>query len=367
MKKSDQDIHADFLPGPDCYLSIQEYIDNCPDPLLSSERNTPMVESLTMQIAMQQQMEKALLIPNRRAGLMAAFTAFVPSGYYLLAHYRLSAATELILEQLPRWGIRVERVDFHDFNRLSEAIKSKTRLLFTEFPAGPYLDVINLSGCADVAHKKQTILMVDHSLVSGLVRPGKYGADLVISSGHWLTGQGDCIGYIAGAEDLLAFIEDILSLWGSQISPHALPVLNQGLITQNLRIEQQSRTALEIAQFFSNHPKIAETVYPGLEQHPDYTFARQQLSQFGSTIVWKLNTNTAGCMRMLSNPQISYVGTTWGTAVTTLEYIAAMSYLPLNAALKNQLGIFSNVVQISVGLELKQDLLRDLEQILRQV
>lgn len=360
-------LNLSAMLRPDCYHTFQEYLDNCPDPLLGSIQQNPIYASLTMQLAFQQQMEKAILLPNIRTALVALCTAFVPPGYRILAHYRLSAAVELLLEQLPCWGIRVDRADFHDLRYVAEAITSKTKLLFTEFPSLPYLDIINLSACSELAHKKQALFVVDHSLIGEAIKPKRYSADLVMCSGHWLTGQGDLIAYIAGSEELIAFIENMLSFWSNSISNESMQILQQGLVTYDLRMSQQSQNAYEFAKFFLKHPKISQIFYPNIEQHLDYTLARQQLSQFGNILICLLNTNTEGCIRLLNHFKIAYISTTWGTAITTVEYISAMSYLSLNATLKNQLGIFPNIIQISIGLEPLQNLLRDFEQALRQV
>ena len=58
----------------------------------------------------------------------------------------------------------------------------------------------------------------------------------------------------------------------------------KGLETLALRVEKMSANALEVAKFLSKQREIKSVLYPGLESHPQFELAQQQMKG-GSTLI----------------------------------------------------------------------------------
>jgi cystathionine gamma-synthase len=55
-----------------------------------------------------------------------------------------------------------------------------------------------------------------------------------------------------------------------------------------VRVAQQNRTALAVAQFLEAHPRIERVWYPGLASHPDHSIAAAQMSGFGGVVSFEV-------------------------------------------------------------------------------
>ena len=61
-----------------------------------------------------------------------------------------------------------------------------------------------------------------------------------------------------------------------------------GLETLHLRIERHSKSALEIAKFLKNHPKVKKVNYPFLEGDENYKYAKKYLKYAGGILSFEL-------------------------------------------------------------------------------
>src|SRR5207247_8624759 len=67
---------------------------------------------------------------------------------------------------------------------------------------------------------------------------------------------------------------------GPSLSPFNAWVLLKGVETLGIRMEAQSRGALELARWLESHPRVERVYYPGLASHPQHALAmRQQRSR----------------------------------------------------------------------------------------
>ena len=76
------------------------------------------------------------------------------------------------------------------------------------------------------------------------------------------------------------------------MSPFNAWLMLRGLKTLSVRMKEHERNALRVAHFLSQHPKIKEVYYPGLEDFPGHGIAKAQMDGFGAMIasggwVWR--------------------------------------------------------------------------------
>ena len=97
---------------------------------------------------------------------------------------------------LPNVGIKVNFTPVNDFGAVEAAINEKTRLLFIEAVGNPALDIADIEGYAEVAHRHGLPLVVDATFTPPpLLRALDHGADFVIHSlSKWIGGHGAGIG-----------------------------------------------------------------------------------------------------------------------------------------------------------------------------
>ena len=184
-------------------------------------------------------------------------------------------------------------------SELDQYFKPNTKAFYAESVANPSARVLDFARMAELAHSHGVPLVVDNTFATPyLCRPIEFGADIIVHStskyldGHALglggviidSGKFDwaahgCVyteafgnaAYIVKARAQL--IRDI----GCLQSPQNAFYLNLGLETLHLRMPQYCKNAQAVAEYLSNHPKVAEVFYPGLSSSPDHELAQKYL------------------------------------------------------------------------------------------
>jgi cystathionine beta-lyase/cystathionine gamma-synthase len=116
-----------------------------------------------------------------------------------------------------RLGIAVTMVDTCDLTAVKQALQPNTKLLVAETIANPLLEVADIAALAELAHRKNTPLLIDNTFASPILcRPLELGADLVMESlTKTLNGHSDVIlGFLGGREDVWERVPTVISTWG---------------------------------------------------------------------------------------------------------------------------------------------------------
>jgi methionine-gamma-lyase len=112
---------------------------------------------------------------------------------------------------------------------------------------------------------------------------------------------------------------------------------------------------------------IAEVYYPGLENHPGYTFIGKQMKAAGGIIAFELNTDLAGGTEFINAMQLFSIAVSLGDAESLIQHPASMTHSPYTPEERNDAGISDSLIRISVGLENVDDILADLKQALTYI
>ena len=168
-------------------------------------------------------------------------------------------------------------------------MRPNTNIVFTEAPTNPYLRVIDLAGVVKVAKKHKAMTIIDATLASPYnLRPLEMGIDVVIHSAtKYFGGHNDLMaGVTMGKHDLLNDLYRMQRMIGAVPGPFTCFLLERGLKTFGLRMEQHNRAGLAVARMLESHPKVEKVWYPGLASHPDHMIAKKQMKGFGSVITF---------------------------------------------------------------------------------
>lgn len=175
-----------------------------------------------------------------------------------------------------------------DFNAIENAIKPNTRMIFSETPTNPILQLADVQGISDIARRHNTkrdsdsqILHVcDSTFATPFVtKPLTLGADIVVQSttkyydGHNVTFGGCVILKSPAHHPIVSLQRNIL---GNMMAPDTGFFTLQTIKTLPLRIARQSESATKIAEFLEHHPKVLSVTYPGLKSYPQRELALRQ-------------------------------------------------------------------------------------------
>ena len=142
------------------------------------------------------------------------------------------------------------------------------------------MEIIDIESVSKIAHLKNALVIVDNILASPVLqKPMDLGADIVVYSGtKHIDGQGRSIGgaILSTKDHCEEYIKPFIRHTGPTLSPFNAWVLLKGLETLQYRINQHCNNALKVANYLYQHPKVEKTIYPGLNNHPQYSLAKSK-------------------------------------------------------------------------------------------
>jgi len=239
-----------------------------------------------------------------------------------------------------------------------------------ETPSNPMLDMVDLAAVADLAHAAGAIVVVDNVFATPLLQqPLTLGADIVVySATKHIDGQGRCLGGVVLAEQ--KFVDELLTPFlrhtGPTLSAFNAWVLLKGLETLDLRVREHVANAAKVADFLAGHRRIRRVLYPGRADHPQHALAMAQMSGAGSLIAFEVEGDRAATFRVVDRLKLIDISNNLGDAKSLITHPSTTTHQRLSPEARAELGIFDNLLRLSVGLEDVEDIMEDLDAALAQ-
>ena len=293
-------------------------------------------------------------------------------GDHIIAFYDIYGGTQRLFNDiLTQYGFEITYVDATEPENVERAIRENTRLVWIESPSNPFLRLCDIQAIADIAHKKDVLLVVDNTFLSPYFqRPLELGADVVsYSATKYLGGHSDVL---AGAlttnnKQIADRIYLQQNATGTVLSPFDSYLVLRGVKTLELRMERHQYNATKIAQFLKSEEKIEEVYYPGLEDSPQHELALKQQTGFGGVVSFRLKGDKHTVETFISHLEIIPLAVSLGSVESLLEVPSYFSHAELDEETKNKLGITDTLIRLSVGIENVEDLIGDLKSALSQI
>jgi len=333
--------------------------------------------------------EACVTFATGMAAIAAVLGVLLKSGDTLLSHRTIYGCTySLFTNWLPRLGIKVLLEDLTGPERLRALLDQNPEIMvvYGETPCNPSLDLLDLGAMARIVGehngrrppRRRVFTVIDNTFATPFCqRPLEHGIDLVVQSltknigGFGTDLGGAVIGPRLLEPDLLLYRKD----FGGVLAPRAAwPHLVYGLPTLALRTRQQIATALRVAQFLEQHPKVERVSYPGLPSHPQHELARHQMRDFDGKfapgiMIYLVLRGDGEAVRRLGARVIDQVAenalsvtlaVSLGQIRTLIEHPASMTHAAVPAAIQEQSHIDPGGIRLSVGLEHPDDIIGDL-------
>jgi len=315
--------------------------------------------------------DDATLFASGMAAITTTLFAMLSKGAHVVVTDDAYRRTRQFLHQvLRRYGVEVSTVPASDYDRMEEAIRQTTRLIFSESPTNPYNRVLDLERVAAIGRRHRVKTIIDATFSTPInQRPLEFGIDLVIHSAtKYLGGHNDLLaGVVLGNKELVSGVRDLQGVMGPVADPFTAYLLIRGIKTLALRIGRQNDNAQRIAEFLEAHPKIARVYYPGLPSHPEHSIAVRQMRGFGGVVSFDVRGDLDAASRLVDACRLPRIAPSLGGVESLIEQPALMSFYELTTEERLQVGITDTLVRYSVGVEDADDLIADLRQALEHV
>jgi cystathionine beta-lyase/cystathionine gamma-synthase len=313
--------------------------------------------------------EAALAVGSGMAAITTAILANVRAGDHVIAqHTHYTATLTLLTATLPRYGVEVTQVDQRDPQAFAGALRPNTRIVYTESPTNPTMDLTDLRATAQIAHAAGALAITDNTFASAYnQRPLDLGYDLVAHSAtKYLNGHADVTaGALIGSRALIEAAWEYARVHGPVLHPFEAWLLRRGLQTYELRMATHNRNALEVARFLEGHAAVAQVYYPGLESHPQHDLARRQMAGgFGGMLAFELKGGYDAAYRAIRRTEVCLLAVSLGGVESLIIHPASMIHAHQTDAERASAGISPGLIRLSVGIENVEDIIADLEQAL---
>ncbi len=332
-----------------------------------SRFTNPSVREFEEKMALLEGVEDAVATATGMAAVFASFLAFLKTGDHLLASKAVFGSSYTILTQyLPKWGISFDWLPT-DTGKWQEMVRPNTKMLFLETPSNPGLDVIDLAFTGQFCKRNSLIFNIDNCFATPyLQQPARFGADLISHSAtKWIDGQGRVLGgVVAGSKAMIAEVKKLCRSAGPSLSPFNAWVLSKSLETLAVRMDRHCENALLLAQFLEQNGQVARVIHPFLDSHPMCAVAKQQMKKGGGIVAFEIKGGLEQGRRFLNSVQLCSLSANLGDTRTIVTHPASTTHAKLTEEARQEVGITSSLVRVSVGLEHIDDIVADIAQAL---
>ena len=330
----------------------------------------PTVDAVEQKITALEGGVGALCTSSGQAANLIAILNLARSGDHVVSMASIYGGTfNLFAVTLKKMGIEVTFVDQRaDDAEIEKAIRPNTKAVFGETLTNPSMDVLDIERIAALAHRHGLPLIVDNTFLSPYFQnPLKLGADIVVHSGtKYLGGHNDTLAgfLITNREDIQEQLRFIIKTTGATLAPMDSWLILRGIKTLGVRMDRAQENALKIAHFLEKQEYVTRVLYPGLESHPGYELMKKQARGFGSILTFEVDSKERA-YHILENVKLIQFAESLGGTETLITYPITQTHADLSREELDRNGITDRILRLSVGIEGAEDLIADLEAVLK--
>ncbi|PSK96095.1 cystathionine gamma-lyase [Haloactinopolyspora alba] len=284
-----------------------------------------------------------------------------PGDHIVIPDDAYGGTFRLVSKVVERWGVSWTPVPVGDPDAVRAAVRPETKIVWVETPTNPLLGVADVAALAAVAHDAGALLVVDNTFATPyLQQPLSLGADVVVhSTTKYCGGHSDVVGGALVAADAalgdeLAFHQNTI---GAVAGPFDAWLVLRGLKTLGVRMDRHCDNAERIVALLTEHPRVAQVLYPGLPDHPGHDVAAKQMSRFGGMVSFRVADGEQAAVDVCDRARVFTLGESLGGVESLIEHPGRMTHA---SAAGSALEVPGDLVRLSVGIETVDDLLADL-------
>lgn len=328
--------------------------------------NTPNQKAVVEKLVALENGEAGLVFSSGMAAIMTALFAMLKAGDHVLFQSDLYGGTHhAAVNELNRYGIEYTMTDVSDLKRFEEAILPNTRVIYVETPSNPLLKITDLTSIARMAKKRGIVTIIDNTFASPVNQnPIDLGIDIVTHSGtKYIGGHSDLTcGVVVSSKKLMEKVKASAMHFGGSLDAQSCYMIERSLKTIVLRVRQQNKNAMALANFLATSSKVSAVYYPGLKTHPQYAIAKRQMrGGFGGMLSFEVKGDPEKFLKRL---KIIRKAISLGGVESTIAQPVKTSHAKLMAAERAKAGISDKLLRFSVGIEDADDLIADVKQAL---
>ncbi len=332
-----------------------------------SRTHNPTRTVLQNNLAALENAKTGICFASGMAAIDAVLKLLKPGDEVLAANDLYGGTYRIFTKIFQDFGIKFKFADFSQAAAVEALITDKTKLVWLETPTNPLLGIIDIQAISTFTRSKGIVLVVDSTFATPFLQnPLDQGADIVMHSlTKYMAGHSDVVmgALMLNDSDLAARLQFIQNSCGAVPGPQDCFLVLRGLKTLHVRMERHCQSAKKIAAYLSNHPKVGQVYFPGLETHPNHDIASRQMRDFGGMISFTLKgDDMSQAVKVMESIKVFTLGESLGGVESLCTHPATMTHASIPKAEREKNGLKDTLIRLSVGLEDIDDLIEDLAQ-----
>jgi cystathionine beta-lyase len=308
-----------------------------------------------------------MLYPSGVAAIAGALLAVLrPGDVVLMTDNAYDPSRAMGKGLLTDLGIETRFFDPLDPAAFEAAICARSRAVLLEAPGSLTMEVQDVPALAAIARRHGLVSLMDNTWASPLGFPVlERGVDVAIMSlTKHVGGHSDLMmGSASAGPELYARLRKTAQALGQVVSPDDAALALRGLRTLGIRLQQETSSALEIANWLQSRAEVAQVLCPMLPGSPGHELWQRDFTGGCGLFSFVLKGGDADARaRFIDALQLFGIGYSWGgfeSLVVPVDPgpIRAVTAWPL--AGMDPADRFG--VRLSIGLEDPADLIADLD------
>jgi cystathionine beta-lyase/cystathionine gamma-synthase len=338
-----------------------------------SRGNNPTRQRLEQNIASLEGGCDAIAFSSGMAATTALFQDLNQGDHVIISRNVYGGTYRMTTQVLSNHGLQFDFVDTTDIQNIKRAIKKNTKWIFVETPTNPMLEITDIAAVSELCKKHNLLFAVDNTFMSPYgQRPIEQGADCVMhSSTKFIGGHSDVLGgiLVAKNKELSEKLHFIQKSGGAIPSPFDAWLLLRSVKTMAMRVQKASDNAMVLAKYFDSHAKIVETIYPGLDSHPEHNVAqKQQLSPNGDIIYGSMVSlvfeSKVELDKFVNKINLFSLAESLGGVESLMSVPYFMTHADVPKDVKAEMDLVPELLRLAVGIEHIDDLIADVDKAL---
>ena len=308
-----------------------------------------------------------VLYPSGVAAIVGALMAVLRSGDVLLVTdnaYDPTRSTAMGI--LKQFGVEHRFFDPLDLDDFRAAFCDKTRAVMLEVPGSLTMEVCDIPALAEIARERGAVSLIDNTWATSLGFPAlQHGCDISITSlTKHVGGHSDLMmGSASAGERWYRRLRITAQQLGHVVSPDDAALALRGLRTMKLRLDQESASALAIAEWLAARDEVAHVLCPMLPGASGHELWQRDFAGGCGLLSFVIaGRDDAARCRLIDSLDLFGIGYSWGAYESLalpfdVEPVrSCMDWPKAGWGLEDR-----HAVRLSIGLEDPADLIADLE------
>ena len=298
------------------------------------------------------------------AAITTALLAMLEPGDDLLVTDSVYGPTRHFCDSfLKRYGVVTRYYDPLIGAGIEQLISDATRAILLESPGSMTMQVQDVPAICAVAKERGIVTLIDNTWATPLLFPAlAAGVDVsILAATKYVGGHADLLlGTVTATAEHFDRLQRMSWDLGHAVSADDAFLASRGLRTMAVRLKQHEESALEIARWLKEQPRVGRVLHPALPDCPGHDIWKRDFKGSSGLFSFELeNSSTTDRETFVESLELFGIGFSWGgyeSLAIPVDPRRAVSEAPA-----------PNLIRLHVGLEDPADLIADLSRAFKTV